>query len=124
MGVTREEEGRRYNASCLVFSDKKLKFFQPLVTVSKEWEHWFIDAYNVSLPIVYYPPYNFIRTGCKGCPFAVDLQRELDVLQEYFPNERKQCETIWKPVYDEYRRLGYRLKPLDLEQITFDDIEV
>lgn len=110
VGITREEGGRRHNASCLAFSGKKLKSFQPLVAVSKEWEHWFIDTYNISLPIVYYPPYNFQRTGCKGCPFAIDLQHELDVLAEYFPNERKQCETIWKPVYDEYRRLGYRLK--------------
>jgi hypothetical protein len=26
------------------------------------------------------------------------------------PEEEKQCEIIWKPVYDEYRRIGYRLK--------------
>ena len=29
------------------------------------------------------------------------------------PNERKQCEYIWKPVYEEYRRLGYRLKKVE-----------
>jgi hypothetical protein len=46
----------------------------------------------------------------KGCPFALKLQEELDKMEEYFPNERKQCEIIWKPVYDEYRRIGYRLK--------------
>lgn len=55
-------------------------------------------------------PNNFDRTGCKGCPFAINLQHELDTLEKYFPNERKQCEIIWKPVYNEYRRLGYRLK--------------
>lgn len=27
----------------------------------------------------------------------------------YMPIERRQCEIIWKPVYDEYRRLNYRL---------------
>ena len=26
------------------------------------------------------------------------------------PNEAKQCEIIWKPVYDEYRRISFRLK--------------
>lgn len=87
--------------------------------MSKDWENWFIDKYNIALPIVYYPPYNFSRTGCKGCPFAIYLQKELDVLQEYFPSERKQCEAIWAPVYAEYRRLGYRLKPIDTEQLTF-----
>ena len=110
IGITLDEGGRRESAKCLAFSGKKFKAFQPLVAVTKDWERWFIDTYNIALPIVYYPPYNFERTGCKGCPFAIELQRELDVLQEYFPNERKQCEAIWKPVYDEYRRLGYRLK--------------
>lgn len=42
--------------------------------------------------------------------FNIHLQKELDVLEKYFPTERKQCEIIWKPVYDEYRRIGYRLK--------------
>ena len=26
------------------------------------------------------------------------------------PAEYKQCEYLWKPVYDDYRRLGYRLR--------------
>lgn len=30
-------------------------------------------------------------------------------MEKYLPGERAQCEAIWKPVYDEYRRLGYRL---------------
>ena len=29
------------------------------------------------------------------------------------PNERKQCEYIWKPVYDEYRRLHSGCKIID-----------
>ena len=69
-----------------------------------------VEQFKIELPEVYYPPYNFKRTGCKGCPFAIELQNELDVLEKYFPEERKQCEVIWKPVYDEYRRLGYRLR--------------
>lgn len=80
------------------------------MAVTKEWEDWFIEEYHVEIPALYYPPYNFERTGCKGCPFAMHLQNELDTLEKFFPAERKQCEAIWKPVYDEYRRLGYRLK--------------
>lgn len=37
--------------------------------------------------------------------------------------ERKQCEIIWKPVYDEYRRLGYRLKKNEkYKQMSLFDI--
>lgn len=110
IGIMKEEGGRRSRATCLAFRSKKLKAFQPLVPVTKEWEDWFIEKYNVNICDIYKPPYNFIRTGCKGCPFALNLQEELDTLEKFFPNERKQCEYIWKPVYDEYRRIGYRLK--------------
>jgi len=111
IGIMRAEGGGRQNANCLSFGDKdELKAFQPMRVVTKEWEEWFIKEYNVKICDIYYPPYNFDRTGCKGCPFAVDLAHELEILEKFFPNERKQCEIIWKPVYDEYRRINYRLK--------------
>jgi 3'-phosphoadenosine 5'-phosphosulfate sulfotransferase (PAPS reductase)/FAD synthetase len=120
IGIMRDEGGRRTQSTCLQFSGKKLKKFQPLVSITKEWEEWFIDAYNVEICDIYKPPYNFERTGCKGCPFNIHLQKELDVLEKYFPNEKKQCEIIWKPVYDEYRRLGYRLKNNSYKQVQLE----
>lgn len=110
VGIRRSEGGRRNRAVCLAFQKDKLKSFHPLAPVSEEWEQYMIDKYDIKLPIVYYPPFNFERTGCKGCPFNINIQDELDIIEYYFPKERKQCEYIWKPVYDEYRRLGYRLK--------------
>lgn len=110
IGIMREEGGRRFNAQCLKMVGKNLKNFQPLVVVTKEWEEWLISTYSIVICDIYKPPYNFVRTGCKGCPFAQNLQDELDILEKYFPTERKQCEYIWKPIYDEYRRIGYRLK--------------
>ena len=109
-GIMREEGGRRVKASCITIRGGEVRFFNPLSKSSKDFENWFIEKYGIKLASVYYPPYNLIRTGCKGCPFAPELQEILDMLEKYFPNERKQCEAIWKPVYDEYRRLGYRLK--------------
>ena len=110
-GIMREEGGRRHNSQCLSFLGKKLKAFQPLVPVTKEWERWFIDTYKIDISDIYKPPYNLERTGCKGCPFARHLQDELNTLEKFFPEERRQCEIIWKPIYEEYRRIGYRLKP-------------
>lgn len=122
IGLTRDEGGRRESAKCTVFTKLgKLRSFQPLVPVTKEWEDWFIDRYNIKLCRLYYPPFNFSRTGCKGCPFAPKLQEELETLHQYLPSEREQCEIIWKPVYQEYRRIGYRLK--DEEQLEFSDLD-
>lgn len=107
----RDEGGRRRKATCILEDYRgKLKLFQPLAIVTKDWEEWLIDTFKIEICDIYKPPYNFVRTGCKGCPFSVRIQSELDIMEKYFPNERKQCELIWKPVYDEYRRLGYRLK--------------
>jgi len=121
IGLMTAEGGQRNNAHCLAFNGDKLKAFQPLVPVTKEWEDWLIETKQIRICDIYKPPYNFERTGCKGCPFAIKIQKELDTLQKYFPNERKQCEIIWAPVYAEYRRLGYRLRKDD-GQITMEDI--
>lgn len=110
IGIMPDEGGRRSKSKCIVMKGKKISKFQPLIPVTKDWEGWFISEYNIKICDIYKPPYNFKRTGCKGCPFALDIQNELDTLEKYFPNERKQCEFIWEPVYKEYRRLHYRLR--------------
>lgn len=111
-GMMASEGGVRETIQSCIITDKngKLKKFHPLLKVSEEWENWYIESRNIKLCKLYYSPYNFKRTGCKGCPFALKLQEQLEVMYTLLPNEYKQCEWIWKPVYDEYRRIGYRLK--------------
>lgn len=111
LGIKPSEGGRRSTTKCLAFKNNgKILSFHPLAPVTKDWENWFISKYNIKICDIYNPPYNFERTGCKGCPFNIRIQEDLDTLEKFFPAERKQCEIIWKAVYDEYRRLGYRLK--------------
>lgn len=110
-GMMRAEGGQRINIHCITTDNNgKVTRFHPLSKINKEWEEWFIQKYKIKLCELYYEPYNFERTGCKGCPFALGLQEQLETMEKYLPAERKQCEYIWKPVYAEYRRLGYRLK--------------
>ena len=123
-GIRGQEGGMRGLVGCTIFDGKGLKKFHPLQVVSDEWEEEFIKRYNVQLCELYYPPYNFKRTGCKGCPFALDLQKQLLVMKKLLPNEYKQCLILWKPVYDEYVRLGYRLSKdfYDIKpQFTIED---
>lgn len=72
---------------------------------------------EIVLSSLYYPPYNFQRTGCKGCPFAPELQQELDTMHYLLPEEEKQCEYLWAPVYAEYRRIGYRLRTNEQKEL-------
>lgn len=108
-GMMKDEGGQRTSLGCVVFKQDKAVKFHPLSKVNKQWCDWFVENNNIKVCNLYLPPYNFKRTGCKGCPFSLDLQNQLSLMEKYFPNERKQCEIIWKPVYDEYRRIGYRL---------------
>ena len=123
-GMRKAEGGQRASLKGCIIIDKEKNVvkFHPLLIVSDEFENWFIDKHNVKLCKLYYPPFNFKRTGCKGCPFSLDLQQQLDVMEIYLPNEKKQCEMIWKPIYEEYRKLGFRLKKKkQYEQLTLFD---
>lgn len=109
LGLKTGEGGqRRTRKGCIVLQEGKISKFKPLNPVSDEFEEWYIRTRNIRLCELYYEPYNFTRTGCKGCPYAIDIADELDKLERLLPNERKQCEVIWGKVYDEYRRLKYR----------------
>lgn len=116
IGIKTEEGGQRANHHECIVLDKngKMKKFKPLNPMTDAWEEWFIKKNNIKLCELYYPPFNFKRTGCKGCPYSIELENQLMVMGMYLPNERKQCEDIWKPVYEEYRKIGYRLKGNDL----------
>lgn len=111
-GMMASEGGLRDSVpSCIIMDkDGRLKKFHPLLKVSEKWENWYIQERNIKLCKLYYPPFNFKRTGCKGCPYSLELQEQLETMYTLLPDEYKQCEIIWKPAYDEYRRIGYRLK--------------
>ena len=114
-GMRKEEGGTRKLINGCVLTDDKgnLKKFHPLLVVEDEWENDFVKNNKVELCKLYDPPCNFRRTGCAGCPFSLDLEEQLEIMEKYIPNQRRQCEFIWKPVYDEYRRLNYRLKNVE-----------
>ena len=72
-GMMREEGGQREHIDCIVTKNDKVVKFHPLSKVTHEWEKWFIENYNIKLCKLYYDPFNFERTGCKGCPFSLSL---------------------------------------------------
>lgn len=114
-GMRNAEGGERASIKNCILTDKNgnITKFHPLLVVDDEFEDWLITKYNIKLCDLYYFPYNFKRTGCKGCPFSLDLQEQLEVMEKYLPNERLQCEAIWKPIYQEYRKLNYRLSNIE-----------
>ncbi len=110
IGVMQAEGGRRESAKCLAFRNNKLSAFQPLAPLPIDFIDKYIEYFNIEIADIYNDPYNFPRTGCKGCPFAINIENELRTLKKYFPAEHKQCLQIWGDIYSEYYRIGYRIK--------------
>lgn len=109
-GMRKEEGGMRTQLGCIITDGKGgIKKFHPLVKVNGEFEDWFIQKYKINLCDLYKEPYNFTRTGCRFCPFSLDLQHQLDIASELLPIDKKAGELLWQPIFKEYRRLGYRL---------------
>ena len=50
-----------------------------------------------------YSEYGLHRTGCVGCPFGKDFEREIRVCEIYEPKLAKACKYIFKDSY-EYTR--------------------
>lgn len=121
-GMRSGEGGARVQLTCLSHNNEK---FNPLIVITNKWEDEFIKRFNIKICNLYNPPYNFKRTGCKGCPFNKNIQKDLDTMYKFLPNEYKQCLHLWKPVYDEYIRIGYRLKYYPHEkgvQMSIEDL--
>lgn len=119
-GMRKDEGGSRLTLTCLTNNNTK---FHPLSVVDEEWENEFIENNNIKLCDLYYPPYNFKRTGCVGCPFNLELLEDLEVMKQLLPNEYKRANLLWKPVYDEYKRIGYRLSN-KIDQLSIFDLGV
>ena len=119
LGLRMGEGGQRANHNgCVVFDkNHSLRKFKPLNPCNDDFIEWYIQINDIKLCALYYPPFNFHRTGCKGCPYSINLQEQLEIMDKYLPNERKQCELIWKPIYNEYRRIGYRLKRIEEKRL-------
>lgn len=62
-GMRKSEGGSRNNIGCVVTEKDKLKKFHPILVCNDEWCEWFKEKYNIRLCDLYYPPYNFKRTG-------------------------------------------------------------
>ena len=121
-GMRKDEGGNRKNIQGCVLTDNNgnLIKFHPLLVVSDEFEEWYRERERIALAPLYCQPYNFKRSGCCGCPYALSLQEQLETLERLLPNEKRKAEIIWKPVYDEYRRLNYRLKKVEQIKLLED----
>lgn len=70
----------------------------PIIDWTEEDVDEFIAKYNVPLSDAY-TKYGFNRTGCMGCPYAKDVNHNLEYLFFYEPNRYKASMHWLKDVY-------------------------
>lgn len=80
IGLRQAEGGiRSMHEGCILTKNNVVVKFKPLNPVNDDWMEWYIKERNIKLCKLYYPPYNFQRTGCKGCVY------------EHFENYEEPC---------------------------------
>ena len=105
VGIRRAEGGARSTAYKNCFDDNELGCdnYRPLF--------WYTDSdkkdYEVFYSVEYsdcYKSYGLKRTGCAGCPFGRDFEKELDIIQMYEPKLYKAVNYIFKYSYEYTRK--------------------
>lgn len=108
-GMRKAEGGNRNNLACIT-EGKNGKHFNILAPLNDDFIEWFIKKYDIKLCELYYEPFNFKRTGCLSCPFALDLEEQMLKLKMYDKKTYKQANYLWGEVFEEYKKIDYRLK--------------
>lgn len=117
-GIRMAEGGLRgIHGGCMTTIKRGLYKFHPLKPLDDKFIQDFIDHFKIHICKLYHEPFNFKRTGCIGCPFNVNLEQDLKLFLEYMPQTAKRAYLIWKDVYEEYARIGYRLSKDTLNKI-------
>lgn len=102
LGLRKAEGGRRsFTTKCYHPKDKNRKYniYYPIF--------WFTDsekkAYEEIFDVTHskcYTEYGFKRTGCVGCPFSRELNKDLTIIQKYEPAKYKACQAVFGKAYE------------------------
>lgn len=106
IGVRKAEGGARSTAYQNCFTPEKngkVAEYRPLFF----WKNADKREYEEKMNVVHsdcYLKYGLLRTGCAGCPFGKDFEKELDIIKKYEPKLYNGINNIFHNSY-EYMRL-------------------
>lgn len=56
------------------------------------------------------------RTGCCGCPYGRDFEKELEIIQKYEPKLYKACVNIFGQAYEYTRKYREFVKEMKAKE--------
>lgn len=108
VGVRKAEGGVRGAAYKSCFSDataKNVANFRPLFWFTNADKREYENIFDVTHSECY-TKYGLDRTGCAGCPFGKDFEKELEIIKEFEPKLYTAVNNIFGKSY-EYTRKYY-----------------
>lgn len=104
VGVRKAEGGVRATAYKTCFSNgDSIDSFRPVWWLRDADKEEYCKHYHV-VHSRCYTEYGLKRTGCVGCPFAKDFEKNLEILQEYEPQLYKAAIHIFGESYEYTRK--------------------
>lgn len=98
-GLRKSEGGiRSVKIKTCFDSGKDVASYRPLFWLSNEDEMEYIKIFDIKNSDCY-TKYGMKRTGCAGCPYNRNLEKDLKVIEEHEPLLYIACNTIFKESY-------------------------
>lgn len=104
-GIRKAEGGVRASryATCFNSNSGGYDQYRPIFWYSNEDERYYIELFDV-INSDCYTVWGMGRTGCVGCPFNKDLERDLEIIRQYEPNLFIAVNNVFRDSY-EYTRM-------------------
>ena len=104
-GVRKAEGGARSAAykNCFTAHVDDADEYRPIFYYTDEDKEYYEDYFSITHSDCY-KKYGLKRTGCAGCPFGLDFETELKIIQEYEPHLYTACNSIFGESYEYTRK--------------------
>lgn len=114
VGVRKAEGGARATAykNCFSANDDSADEFRPIFWYTNTDKTVYEDAYNITHSKCY-SCYGLKRTGCAGCPYGRDFEKELEAIKEHEPKLYKAVNKIFGDSYEYTRKYREFAKKMD-----------
>lgn len=117
VGVRKSEGGVRATAykSCFSTNQDKYDDFRPIFWYSNSDKEYYEKHFSVEHSKCY-TMYGMKRTGCCGCPYGRDFEKELEIIQKYEPKLYKACINIFGESYEYTRKYREFVKEMKAKE--------
>lgn len=99
-GVRKAEGGARSSAykNCFTADVDGVDEYRPIFWYKNDDKKDYEETFNVTHSKCY-TEYGLTRTGCAGCPFGRDFEKELEIIEKYEPKLYKAVNNIFGDSY-------------------------